>query len=77
MAVRGHHLGMATTTTKQIELHDLTAECLTDGWTVIDPAGGRWWPSEEAAEAITAAADPAAEAVRIASQEPMRGTWHC
>lgn len=60
---------MTTTTTT------LTAEQLTYGWTVLDPEGGRWWPSEEAAAEIEAAADPAAEAVRIATQEPMRGTW--
>lgn len=50
---------------------------VNDGiWTVVDPDGGIWWPSDEAAEEIAASADPESTAIRIATDEPMRGTWH-
>lgn len=42
---------------------------------VEDPAGGVWWPSDEAAAAIAAADDPQAEALRICDAQPMRGDW--
>jgi hypothetical protein len=44
-------------------------------WTVIDPQGGCWWPDEDAAAEIDASADPAATAIRIAMEAPMRGEW--
>ena len=53
----------------------LRTETRHDTITVRDVEGGVWWPSEEAHEAIWAAADPAAEALRICRDEPMRGTW--
>lgn len=50
---------------------------LRDGsYCVRDADGGVWWPSAEAEEAILAAESPKDEAVRICSDEPMRGTWH-
>lgn len=52
----------------------LTAELLSDGWSVTDGTM-RWWPSDDAADKIEAATDPAAEAVRICEQAPMRGQW--
>lgn len=48
-----------------------------DGWHVEDPAGGIWWPSDEASEQIESTSDPASESVRICRETPMRGTWHC
>jgi hypothetical protein len=51
------------------------AEENISGWSVIDPAGGRWWPSEEAEKEIEAAEDPAARAVMICDSEPARGEW--
>lgn len=54
----------------------LYAELLADGWSVVDPDGGRWWPDESAAREILASDDQAAAAVRIAREEPMRGKWH-
>lgn len=53
----------------------LAADLLDDTWTVVDPKGGRWFPSEEASNEIMASADPAAAAVRIAHESPMRGQW--
>ena len=44
----------------------LYAEELTDGWTVVDPEGGRWWPNEKARQAISRSKNPAATALRIA-----------
>jgi hypothetical protein len=43
---------------------------------VIDPDGGVWWPSDDAAAEINASSDPKATAIRIATENPMRGTWH-
>ncbi len=43
---------------------------------VTDACGGIWTPSDEAAEQIDYAIDPAAEAVRICDTEPMRGVWN-
>lgn len=52
------------------------AECDAAGdWSVVDPQGGRWWPSAKAHDEITASDDPAATAVRIATESPMRGEW--
>ena len=54
----------------------LVAERQADGWSVVDPEGGRWWPNEATAEEIESAEDPAAKAVEICDREPMRGQWH-
>ena len=43
---------------------------------VADSDGGRWWPSAEALAEIRASSDPAAIAIRIATDQPMRGEWH-
>ena len=43
---------------------------------VVDPDGGTWAPSEEAAEEINAADDPAAKAIEICESAPTRGEWH-
>ena len=45
------------------------------GWSVVDPDGGQWWPSDEAAAEIAAAGNPSARARRICDTEPMRGSW--
>lgn len=42
---------------------------------VTDPAGGRWWPSDEAQDEIQQSDDPEATALRICVDAPMRGTW--
>lgn len=48
----------------------------TDGtWAVEDAAGGRWFPGDDAEAEILASEDPAATAVRICRESPMRGTW--
>jgi hypothetical protein len=49
---------------------------IVNEWTVLDEAGGRWHPSDEAREEINAADDPEATALRICVAQPMRGTWH-
>ncbi len=54
---------------------NLTAEHTTYGWSVIDADGGIWWPGDDAETEIEASDDPAAEAVRIAGERPMRGEW--
>ena len=46
-----------------------------DGWSVADPAGGRWWPSEDAQAEIAAAPSPADAAVVMCDTDPMRGEW--
>lgn len=55
---------------------NLFAEYLADGWSVVDPAGGRWWPDDDAREEIERAEDPGSAALRICRVEPMRGRWH-
>lgn len=45
------------------------------GWHVVDMAGGKWWPGEEAAAEIEASDDPAAAVVRICVESPLRGEW--
>lgn len=49
----------------------------TDGTWAVDDAvdGGRWFPGDEAEAEILASEDPAATAVRICRESPMRGTW--
>lgn len=42
---------------------------------VVDPTGGVWGPSPEAAEEIANSTDPAATALRICREDPMRGEW--
>jgi len=53
----------------------LTAEHLSDGWTVVDDRGGRWTPDLAASTEIDRADDPAAAAVAMCHHEPLRGTW--
>lgn len=57
------------------EFFGLRAEGSDDSWSVVDPEGGVWWPSDEAADEIAAAQDSAAMAVRICTEQPMRGDW--
>jgi len=57
------------------DISHLTAEHLTDGWTVVDDRGGRWAPNYVASVEIDRADDPAAAAVAMCHHEPMRGTW--
>jgi hypothetical protein len=49
------------------------------GWqdtiVVVDSEGGIWWPNESAQEQIYCSADPDAEAIRICTNQPTRGTW--
>jgi hypothetical protein len=54
----------------------LTFVVLDDMPVVIDTNGGSWWPSDEAWQQIDDADDPAAEALRICEESPMRGVWH-
>lgn len=55
---------------------DLVAETLDDVFCVRDPAGGVWWPYDEAQAEIERSEDPGATAVRICKEQPMRGRWH-
>jgi len=55
--------------------NNLTIRHLTDGICVEDAEGGTWWPNEYAAAEIEDALDPEAEAIRICTEEPMRGRW--
>lgn len=66
---------MSNDTTNNASNANLTAEENADGWSVVDPAGGRWWPHEDAAEEIGSSADPAAAAVTMCDASPMRGRW--
>lgn len=48
----------------------------TDGtWAVDDEDGGRWFPGDDAEAEILASEDPAATAVHICREQPMRGEW--
>ena len=47
----------------------------SDGWSVRDPSGGRWWPDYEASREIDASYDPEYTAIRICLCEPTRGRW--
>lgn len=51
------------------------AQELANGWTVVDPDGGRWWPDAAAQAEIAAAPDPARAAVRMCKSSPGRGVW--
>lgn len=53
----------------------LTVDTLQSTPVVRDSEGGVWWPSEEALDEIRASSDPEVTAIRICTQEPMRGTW--
>lgn len=54
----------------------LFAEHSIDGWSVVDPNGGRWWPNDAATEEIDASDDPEQTALDICDNAPTRGTWH-
>jgi hypothetical protein len=56
-------------------LPELFAEELGDGWTVVDPEGGRWWPDAATAADIAGSDDPATTAVASCRMYPARGTW--
>jgi len=53
----------------------LFADYLDGCWSVVDMEGGRWWPDADTAAEIAMADDPAAAAVRICTETPMRGQW--
>ncbi len=53
----------------------LHADETTDGWTVVDSNGGRWWPHDDESEAIARSANPAVTVLALCRQEPTRGTW--
>ncbi len=53
----------------------LHAERMDDRLVVVDPEGGVWWPSKDAAAEIEAAADPAQAAIEMCQAAPMRGVW--
>lgn len=57
-------------------IETLSANENVHGWHVTDAQGGTWWPSDEAAQEIQAASDPAQAALLICRTQPMRGTWH-
>lgn len=52
------------------------AEFDGDSWSVVDPAGGRWWPDDGATAEIEASDDPSSTALRICQESPLRGEWH-
>lgn len=54
---------------------NLAVSVCHDTYTVADECGGRWWPSDEASEEIDASAEPEATALRICTEQPMRGEW--
>jgi len=54
----------------------LYAESLSNGWSVVDWRGGRWWPDDEAAAEIAGTDSPAALAVAMCIETPARGAWH-
>lgn len=54
----------------------LSARQVYGSWLVEDWAGGVWRPSLEADAEIEASEDPAATALRICREQPMRGEWH-
>lgn len=56
--------------------YGLRAEELADGWCVVDPDGGRWWPSEEAAREISEAPDSEDMAIHLCVTAVRRGAWH-
>lgn len=64
-----------TTTTTDSNYPTFKAEEINGEWTVLDTDGGRWWPSDEAAEEISASDRPDVAALRICADEPMRGEW--
>lgn len=48
----------------------------TDGvWTVVDPAGGRWWPFDETARLLDEHALPDILALRLCILHPSAGEW--
>jgi hypothetical protein len=53
----------------------LEASDYGDRWHVVDPDGGRWWPSDATLAEIEASDDPAATALEICRRSPMRGRW--
>ena len=57
------------------ETTDLRTETSDNTLTVTDPQGGVWWPDAEATAEIEASDDPEATAIKIATDEPMRGEW--
>lgn len=61
--------------TKKRETGDLYAEHTDDVWTVVDPAGGRWWPSPLVAALADDHTDPEAFVLAVCRADPMRGTW--
>lgn len=44
-------------------------------WTVQDPDGGIWWPSDDAQAEIQASDDPARAAAIMCSEAASRGEW--
>lgn len=52
----------------------LRPELQADGWSVVDPAGGRWWPTEDEASYILASHDPAGTSLEICRSGG--GAWH-
>ena len=53
----------------------LTAQEYDGRVVVADADGGIWWPDDSAQAEIDASKSPAAEAVRICNDSPMRGEW--
>lgn len=53
----------------------LTVVVLHGTMSVRDSAGGVWHPSDEATEEIEQSESPAATALRICREQPMRGEW--
>jgi hypothetical protein len=47
----------------------------TGVWHVTDSCGGVWWPSDEAADEIYDANDPASVILEMCKTDPSRGEW--
>lgn len=61
-------------TTNETELNPVH---LADGWCIVDPKGGVWWPDEEHRIQLDAMPDTDAmrEIVRIEREVPGAGRW--
>ena len=55
----------------------LVAHLQSDGWCVVDPHGGIWWPGEKAKAQIAGSDAPAETAIAWCRDQPTTGEWHC
>lgn len=75
-------MAAATATYHSTDTDGMPCECVlsasfsASGWRVEDSCGSVWWPSDDAADEIEAAPDPAAAALAMCRDYPSRGTWN-